>query len=235
MSSVNYETGWMYWDDMVKYSPAPYHRRRLMLELMKKLNYQSVLDIGCGNGEMLREIHRHNPSARLVGTDISSNVIETNRARLPFEFNVLDLSNSTLPQKFDIVICSEVLEHIADYKEAIRNLRKMCGGSLIVTVPSGKIHPIDLEMGHTQHFSLNELNTLLTENGFVVDTIWQWGFPFHSIYKRLINLNPQASMNQFSSGTYTPASKLIARFLTFLFYFNLKRWGMQLVVLAHVN
>jgi SAM-dependent methyltransferase len=220
---------------MVKYSPAPYHRRRLILELLERLNYQSVLDIGCGNGEMLREIHLRNKSVRLVGTDISANVIEINRTKLPFEFKVLDLSTMILPEKFDLVICSEVLEHIANYKDAARNLRAMCSGSLVITVPSGKVHPIDIEMGHTQHFSAGELGRVLTESGFTVDVMWQWGFPFHSMYKHLINLFPQFSMNKFSGGTYTPTSKAVARLLTGLFYLNLKRWGVQLVALAHIQ
>lgn len=235
MSNVNYETVWADWDEMVKYSPAPYHRRRLILELLKKLKYQSVLDIGCGNGEMLREIYSRNSSVRLAGTDISTNIVEINRAKLPFEFTALDLSAAALPEKFDLLICSEVLEHIANYKDAIKNIRKMCNGNLIITVPIGKIHPIDIEMGHTQHFSPAELNELLTKNGFIVDTIWAWGFPFHSIYKYLINISPQSSMNRFSGGSYTPGKKIIARLLTGLFYLNLKHWGVQLIVHAHID
>ncbi len=235
MTFVNYDVAWTQWGDMIKYSPAPFHRRRLILEMTRVLPYRSALDVGCGNGAMLRALAQQNKAERLVGVDISAHVVEVNRQNLPFEFETLDVAASALAEKFDLVVCSEVVEHVANYQDALAHLHAMCSGWLILTVPSGKIYPIDRAMGHAQHFVAANLEQTLTRHGFIVEQLWQWGFPFHTFYKYVINLSPEASMNRFSRGTYTNNDKLFARVLTQLFYLNLKRWGTQLVICARAK
>ena len=44
------------------------------------------------------------------------------------EFGVLDLVTETTGKTYDLLICSEVLEHIEDDLGAMKNLRRMCSG-----------------------------------------------------------------------------------------------------------
>ena len=230
---ADYDAGWSQWSDMVKYSPAPFHRRRMILELADGLAARSVLDVGCGTGETLRALHEALHPERLVGVDLSPAVVESNRRRLPFaDFVAADVTAGPLDEQFDLIVATEVLEHIEAYPQAIANLRRMCRGHVIVTVPSGTIYPIDRHMGHRQHFSPASIAEELRKASFEVSVLWQWGFPWHSIYKRAINTSPDKMLNRFGGGEYSTTDKLLSRALTWLFYTNLKRYGSQLVVLA---
>jgi SAM-dependent methyltransferase len=218
---------------MIKYSPAPFHRRRLIVELARRVPFRSLLDVGCGQGECLRLMQREFNLERLLGIDLSPAVIDMNRREMPgAEFLALDISQQPVPGTWELVVCSEVLEHIDDYMTALRNLRHACSRHLIVTVPSGRVFPIDREMGHYRHFSPQMMVDALRQSGFEPRVVWRWGFPFHTAYKYLINLSPDASLKRFGGGSYSWTEKAVGRVLTALFYANTKRVGAQLVVLA---
>ena len=232
-TAADYDAGWSQWSDMVKYSPAPFHRRRMILQLARGLNARTVLDVGCGTGEMLRVIHEALHPDRLVGVDLSPAVVESNRRQLRFaDFAVADVSRTALDEQFDLIVATEVLEHIEAYPETLTNLRRMCRGHLIVTVPSGTIYPIDRHMGHRQHFSAAAITAALEAASFEVTELWQWGFPWHSLYKRAINRSPDKMLDRFGGGEYSRTDRWLSRAVTWLFYTNLKRFGSQLVVLA---
>jgi ubiquinone/menaquinone biosynthesis C-methylase UbiE len=232
-TAADYDAGWSQWSDMVRYSPAPFHRRRLIVQLARGLGARTVLDVGCGTGEMLRVLHEALHPDRLVGVDLSPAVVDTTRRQLPFaDFAVADISRAALDEQFDLVVATEVLEHIEAYPQALDNLRRMCRGHVIVTVPSGTIYPIDRHMGHRQHFSTASLTAALEAASFEVVELWQWGFPWHSLYKRAINSSPDKMLNRFGGGEYTWTDKVLSKAVTWLFYTNLKHFGSQLVVLA---
>ncbi len=108
-----------------------------------------ILDIGCGEGRHTIEACRKKDT-RCVGADfIFDNLIET-RKKLTFHQDLNDISCRTidlscmdvtsLPFKtnsFDIVICSEVLEHIQDDKKAVSELVRILkpGKTLCISVP----------------------------------------------------------------------------------------------------
>jgi 2-polyprenyl-3-methyl-5-hydroxy-6-metoxy-1,4-benzoquinol methylase len=231
-----YDWTWTQWNDMIHYSPAPFHRRRLILQLAAARPFETVLDIGCGNGELLQALHPLRPAAHLAGVDISPQVIEANRKCWPSdEFYTLDIAAAHLPATFDLVICAEVLEHIADYPQALRNMRSMCRGYLILTTPSGTLFPIDQAMGHYRHFSPAAARALLRQSGFEPEVVWNWGFPFHTLYKYAININPGAMQARFASQrSYSSRDRLLSQIIGGLFYVNFKnsRWGQQLIVCA---
>lgn len=149
-------------------------------------------------------------------------------------FHQLDLGTDSLSESADLVLCTEVIEHIEDWMLALKHLREMCRKNLIVTVPAGRVFPIDREMGHVRHFSPDALVDGLRTAGFRADIVWQWGFPFHTLYKSLINLAPSATMNGFGKQEYGLVQKAFAAAVSGTFYLNRRqsRWGRQLIVRA---
>jgi 2-polyprenyl-3-methyl-5-hydroxy-6-metoxy-1,4-benzoquinol methylase len=67
------------WGDAHRYSPAPRHRRRLLRRWIDRLDFADVLDAGCAQPFLLREIlARH--AVEGFGCDLSGRMIE---ARAP--------------------------------------------------------------------------------------------------------------------------------------------------------
>lgn len=231
-SSVNYDSGWQIWNDMIRYSPAPFHRRRLVLRALRGLRFSSLLDVGCGNGETLMAVAREH-EATFMGVDLSPLVIAENTRKLPrLRFATLNVEDSALDEVFDVVLCSEVLEHCLNLEQAIRNLRKMTRRYLILTVPGGPRFPIDRAMGHHRHFAARPLAEALERHDFAVDTMLHWGFPFHPLYKLAINCRPEAMIDGFAGGTYGSVQKMVGLVLRGLFYLSVPGLGWQLVVVA---
>lgn len=48
-SAAEYDKLWSSCDDFIKYNPGARHRRRHILSLLKTIQFQTVLDVGCGN------------------------------------------------------------------------------------------------------------------------------------------------------------------------------------------
>jgi SAM-dependent methyltransferase len=99
-----------------------------------------ALEIGFGAGIYLRALAGH--YAQVVGTDLSQSQLEYVRSRTAdlANLHVLadDITDSQLPaHSFDLVLCSEVLEHIPDTERAIAGIRRVVapGGWLIVSTP----------------------------------------------------------------------------------------------------
>lgn len=149
-SAINerfYDEFWQSCPDFSRYNPGVLHRRRVILELLRMTSHAAphgILDVGCGNGELLMWLRSvFGDDTRLNGADLSRETIEENKKRHPFAtFYDLNVETSSLDDSFAVVLCTEVIEHLDDRRHAIENLAKMVapGGHLILTCPTGKLH-----------------------------------------------------------------------------------------------
>ena len=48
-----YQGFWEETPDFIRYNPGARHRRRMILRLLGAERFDSLLDVGCGNGELL--------------------------------------------------------------------------------------------------------------------------------------------------------------------------------------
>ena len=97
-----------------------------------------ILEVGCGDGSFTRSLAGH--SSRVTAVDISHSQIERNaRAHPEIKFVQHDLAQPLpfAPESFDVIWCSEVLEHLFDPGFALREMQRVMapGGRLLVTVP----------------------------------------------------------------------------------------------------
>lgn len=96
-----------------------------------KLKPDTILDLGCGEGFVIKNLKKAMPETKFTGVDISSEAIKESKNLIPEEqFYNLDISNvdiqkSPLKESYDTVICLEVLEHISEYEKAIENIKKI--------------------------------------------------------------------------------------------------------------
>lgn len=83
----------------------------------------SVLEIGCGTGELLNSV---SPSYG-VGIDFSENMIEIAQKSFPhLIFKVDDIEELLLNETFDYIILSDLASSLWDVQKAFQNLEKVC-------------------------------------------------------------------------------------------------------------
>lgn len=129
-----------------------------------------VLDVGCGTGHLLRFLVDCMPTSpeRIVGVDHSEAGIRRARELLPTATWLVD-DVYDLPfdgKGFDLVLCTEVLEHLDEPDRAVRALCRLCAsaGRVAITVPDGA-H--DSWEGHVNFWSEEELRAFLAPHGLV--------------------------------------------------------------------
>ena len=88
-------------------------------------NIKSVVEVGVGEGELLKNISNKIPKAKFWATDLSENEIEKAKNYIKFKkvgFSVQNAENLSKfkDKQFDLVICCEVLEHVEDFQKALK-------------------------------------------------------------------------------------------------------------------
>jgi SAM-dependent methyltransferase len=187
-----------------------------ILCILKSEQFFSLVDIGCGDGRLTREIAREFPGRRVVGIDYSEKAIRLAMAMHPEgEFHICDLSvEDTIREKFDIAAIIEVLEHI-DPHSLDRFLKGVSGmmrknGILILTVPHVNV-PVGYK--HFQHFSSESISKWIEPYFDVVDII-----PIEKMgYRRY--LLERALVNPFFILNYKPLKNLIYTYFKKMLFF----------------
>lgn len=179
-------------------------RKGVLLELLAAhpLAGQSWLDAGCGTGTLARYLAEHK-GCSILGVDASAAMIANCLPAPNAEFRqIRDICETGLPDgAFDGVLCSSVLEYLAEPRAALVELRRLLkpNGLLLVSVPNA--HPIALWPQVTMHrltkslgrwrqnafldyskhsFSESGFRHLLRECGFRVEAVRQYGGMFGS-------------------------------------------------------
>ncbi len=101
----------------------------------------SVLEIGCGSGELLKHI----PAARKVGIDISSRQIEAARQNVPeAEFKVANGEQFDAAETFDYIIISDTVNLVGDVQRLLAHLRTKSQASsrLLINIPNTTWRPL---------------------------------------------------------------------------------------------
>jgi len=144
-----------------------------------------VLEAGCGEGNIIEHISQRlkkkNKDTFFTAFDISEKVIERAKQDFPeIDFRVHNIYDPLDRSKnYNLVICSEVLEHLETPQNAIHNLMPY-SDKFIFSVPHEPIwrimnivrgkYIVDLgnTPGHIQHFSKKRFKTMLEECGLIV-------------------------------------------------------------------
>src|SRR3954466_16107887 len=103
MNQEFYADFWQSCPDFSRYNPGVLHRRRGILHLLRAVPHHEILDVGCGNGELIMWLRSMlDPATRFAGADLSPETVEENRKRHPFaEFHTLDIQQRALDATFE--------------------------------------------------------------------------------------------------------------------------------------
>jgi len=135
-----------------------------------------ILDLGCGEGHVIEKII--NKNNRVTGVDISIERIRQSRDRLNSNrVNLLNSDAVDLPfknGKFDLVIASELIEHLPDSRELLANIKRVLkmDGVLILSTPCSYLSESSAERiyewQHVFVYSYNKLLRIVEEAGFSI-------------------------------------------------------------------
>jgi SAM-dependent methyltransferase len=191
---------------------------RFILDRLAEIEFDSLLDVGCGEGRFVREAKMRFPGKDLAGIDFSERAVRYAQLFNPqAQFVCGDISNGSLfERQFDVITLIETLEHVPlpDVAGFIRSLRRHLkpDGFLVITVPSENLN---LAPKHYQHFSLSSLAVTLQDEFTIADCyflnrISRWEKIVQTfVSNRLFILNERRILNAFYH--YYESSLLNAR------------------------
>ena len=167
--------------DIVSRHPWWAARTNLVLELMEGLRIlppSSVLEVGCGWGTNLEALEAE--GYQITGLDISRRALDRldrPHRRLIEADLALGLPDS-LPA-YDCVLALDVIEHIDDDHQAVRELVRLLNpsGRVIISVPAlpDLYSEFDEVQGHRRRYTAQSLRTCLEAAGLIVEDILWWG------------------------------------------------------------
>jgi len=191
---------------------------RTLFKYFKKQikNSKNILDLGCGGGALIQkllETLRPAKQQRIYGLDLSKEAVA--KANLSFNrspcfggaFDSIDSLKTNSQALFDLIFCTEVVEHLYDNElniliETAKSLLSP-SGILIITTPNNEklensyiCNPIDNTLFHRQQhvrsLTAKSLSGYLQTKGFHVrraleiNALWSnTGNPLKRLYRRL--------------------------------------------------
>jgi len=133
----------------------------------------SLLDVGCALGDSMPVLHSAYPQAKLVGCDVSANAVRRCTAEYGHYATFFESSIHELSRQFDVIFCSNLIEHIEKYVEMVAHLTSLAK-IVYVMVPYMELHKGErlspkLGMWHVATFEGNTFD-LLKKNGLEIRT-----------------------------------------------------------------
>ena len=147
--------------------------RALVAEAGGRVRPRSVLEVGCGPGDLARELF--DDAADYIGLDRTAGEVVLARGRRPSS-RWLAADALALPfagRRFDLVLACELLEHVEQPEVALREIERVGAGHVLISVPWEPVwsalnlargaYPLRLgnTPGHVQRFSRGAIRALV--------------------------------------------------------------------------
>lgn len=176
-----------------------------LLEALENLPEGRLLDVGCGNGNVLAEIT--NKRLTLAGIDLSPAMIRIAKERLGERAELRVGDAEMLPYEdgqFDVVICNASFHHYPHPDQVLREMNRVLKKNGLLFIGEGYLpQPFRALLNFSFRFSTSgdyrtygklELKNLLQRNGFVLE--------------ELSSTTPRTVLYKARADSQTPCSKL---------------------------
>ncbi len=138
-----------YHKDGTRFEKGFYLKRKMEINILKKMidlckpnSNKKIADIGCGEGFLLKKILT---GEKIVGIEISITALKRAKKILKTrnDINLIQGDAQKLPipnDYFDIILCSEMLEHVPDTRIVLNEFNRILNksGILVVCIPNEK-------------------------------------------------------------------------------------------------
>lgn len=150
-----------------------------------------ILDAGCGEGFITNLLYNNLKNAEFTGIEFTKEALEIAR-EMNKNINFVQGDIYEMPFKdlsFDIVICTEVLEHLEDPEKAVSELKRLSKKYILLTVPNEpwfclgnlialkNINRLGNPIDHINHWTFGDFKKFAKQNfggKLVFDTSFPW-------------------------------------------------------------
>lgn len=153
------------------------------------------LEVGCGDGNVLRVLERVCHSGTIIGMDLFAEGLRYARLRTSCPLVQGDVHANPFAMQFEFIGLFDVLEHLPDDMQVLGDIRGMLapGGALMLTVPAHQSlwSYFDDASHHCRRYEQLELDTKLQRAGHRVEYISQYMmsiFPLVWLGRRMASL-----------------------------------------------
>jgi len=133
-----------------------------------------VLEVGCGTGNVLRELQASAVGGTVIGMDLHLEGLHHAKRRVnPALLVQADAAKPPFSVRFDVVGLFDVIEHLDDDVAVLRQLRQLltANGALLLTVPAHMRlwSYFDVGAHHRRRYEIGELHDKLVAAGYSVE------------------------------------------------------------------
>lgn len=162
---------------------------KYVLNELQQLDFQKILDVGCGTGEILKSITERYSFAQLYGLDISEEMLKQANDKLKGTATLIlgDAENITLEtNSFDLLLCTDSFHHYPNPQQAISEFyRVLKHGKFLLIADYWKPFPIRQIMNLFISYS-NEGDVKIYSKKEIIEFLKQGGFQ-EITYKKIQN------------------------------------------------
>ncbi|HEY1804604.1 MAG TPA: class I SAM-dependent methyltransferase [Terracidiphilus sp.] len=155
-------------------------KARQVLEILEqhRIHPNSLAEVGCGAGEVLRNLRSALPTCGFAGFDISPDAIQMAQSRVSgderIRFVLGDICETS--DQFDLLLALDVVEHVEDCFEFLRNIKGIAKTKILhipldMSVENLLRNGVDLSrkaLGHLHYFCAESVLGLMEETGYKV-------------------------------------------------------------------
>jgi trans-aconitate 2-methyltransferase len=116
---------------------------RDLTALIERRPNMRIVDLGCGTGELTRELHEQLDAAETLGIDSSESMLQKASPSGTLHFELGDIASFTTDSPFDLVFSNAALHWIPDHERLFARLISLLApdGQLAVQMPANHDHP----------------------------------------------------------------------------------------------
>lgn len=175
-------------------------RAEIIQQFLQGEQFDSILDVGCGDGSL--SLPHLRPQNRLTLVDISEDMLAAARAQIPEELagNVRILNDDLMradlePHGYDLILCVGVLAYVESPATAIARVASLLKpGGTVITENTDSSHLLSILYARARHFLRPNCSLNAVPTGAVLDFYRQQGFSLAAMYRYSLALPGLAAL-----------------------------------------
>lgn len=162
-----------------KYSLGPTRRevKKIVLPLLAENSKLQILEVGCGTGQLIKEISEQYPKVHYLGIDVAENMVEIaekDNAGESVSFEHCPVEDFVSEEKYDVIICTHAFPYFPEKEEVLKKMAELCkknGRVIIANSSTNSLKDLLINFGlkattsRAKYLSIEEMKKLFEGAG----------------------------------------------------------------------